>query len=144
MIQGIMSGTLQTLPVVLSPALYASALSLPGNTPAAASRIIPGSPLRQQSTGGYGAMRTLSPQATGSSFSQSQFPPTQQFSPQRATFSPVASYNQPWDVSAIEKAEADKYFVGLDPSGKGVVEGEMALPFMMASGLPTETLALVW
>lgn len=144
LIQGTMNASLPSLPQVLSPALYASALSLPAAaaSPTPASRILPTSPLRQQSTGGYGGARTLSPQITGTSFSQSQ-----QFSPQQASF--PTPFGQPqglaaWDVSAKEKAEADRYFVGLDPSGKGVVEGEMALPFMMASGLAVETLALVW
>ena len=144
LIQGTMSGTLASLPAVLNPALYASALSLPTNSPPTASRLAPSSPLRQASGSGYGgAARTLSPQITGSSFSQQQ-----QFAPRQASpfvpqtsFAPVA---QQWDVSDVERAEADKYFGGLDPNNKGVIEGEMALPFMMASGLPVETLAHIW
>ena len=145
LIQGTMSGTLATLPAVLNPALYASALSLPANSPPTASRLAPSSPSRQQSGSSYGGgARALSPQITGSSFSQqqSQFAPRQSspFVPQ-SSFAPQA---QLWDVSEVERAEADKYFGGLDPNNKGVVEGEMALPFMMASGLAVETLAHIW
>ena len=147
LIQGTMSGTLASLPAVLNPALYASALSLSTNSPPTASRLAPSSPLRQASGSGSGyggGARALSPQMTGSSFSQqqSQFAPRQSspFVPQ-TSFAPVV---QQWDVNEVERAEADKYFGGLDPSNKGVVEGEMALPFMMASGLPVETLAHIW
>lgn len=145
LIQHTMNTTLPTLPSVLSPALYASALSLPVpslGTP----RNLPTSPMRQPASMIYAPVTTLSPQMTGQSFSSSQQQQSQQqsaFSSPIKQFQPVQQ-NPPWDISAQEKAEADKYFAGLDPSNKGVVEGEMALPFMMASRLAVEVLAVVW
>lgn len=68
LIQHSMNGTLSTIPAALSPALYASALALPAPGAARAQPNMPTTPLRQ-STLSYAPVTTLSPQATGQSFS---------------------------------------------------------------------------
>lgn len=150
LIQHTMNNTLPTLPPFLPPALYASALSLPVPTVTntRGTTMLPSSPLRSSTTQ-FAPVTTLSPQGTGQSFNLSHLQQQQQQSSSLFT-SPTPQYRSPpvqnaqWDISATEKVEADQYFVKLDPNRKGVVEGEMALPFMMASQLPVETLAIVW
>jgi len=50
----------------------------------------------------------------------------------------------PWDVTAEEKANSDGFFDTLDTARLGFVEGGAAVPFMLLSGLPEDTLARVW
>ena len=57
---------------------------------------------------------------------------------------PGTSHTQRWDVSAAEKANADRYFDNLDPQRRGFIEGDVAVPFMLESKLPGDDLAQVW
>jgi epidermal growth factor receptor substrate 15 len=50
----------------------------------------------------------------------------------------------PWDVTAKDKANWDGFFDTLDTARLGFVEGGAAVPFMLLSGLPEDTLARVW
>jgi epidermal growth factor receptor substrate 15 len=131
-------------------------------------------PLRQMSTSaGIPAAAMLQPQATGQSLSgsQTQGTPTRQFStpPTSATPSggagtfgsafpantsfgnfapkqptPSQSQDSSWDVTPQEKTTADGFFDGLDPARRGFIEGDVAVPFMLQSGLDEDTLAQVW
>lgn len=49
-----------------------------------------------------------------------------------------------WDISAQEKATADGFFATLDTQKRGYVEGDVAVPFMVNSGLPEAVLAQIW
>jgi epidermal growth factor receptor substrate 15 len=63
-------------------------------------------------------------------------------------FSNVAnpfSTDQPaWDITATEKASADMLFDTLDSLKENHIEGDVAAPVMLQSGLPVDTLARVW
>lgn len=50
----------------------------------------------------------------------------------------------PWDVSAQEKAASDRFFDQLDKFGRGVLDGDVAVPFMLESKLPETVLASIW
>ncbi|WWC66844.1 uncharacterized protein I206_100751 [Kwoniella pini CBS 10737] len=79
---------------------------------------------------------------TSSSFST--IPSTSSFGgPQRqmSGFTPTA---QPWDVTPQAKATSDQFFTQLDSQNKGVIEGDVAVPFMLQSQLDENTLASVW
>lgn len=130
-----MNGALPTLPNVLNPSLYASALALqtgPGS-PAPASRILhpPTSPLRQSST----ALQPVIPQNTGSYSA----PAYSAFRPP-----PPSPRVLPWDITAQEKGESDNLFDGIDTARRGAIEGEAAVGFFSQSGLPIDKLAQVW
>ncbi|KAG2115224.1 uncharacterized protein F5147DRAFT_676647 [Suillus discolor] len=49
-----------------------------------------------------------------------------------------------WDVTAAEKASADRFFDTLDSQHRGYIEGDVAVPFMLQSKLPEDVLAQVW
>ncbi|KAK4699907.1 hypothetical protein P7C70_g6347, partial [Phenoliferia sp. Uapishka_3] len=134
-----MNGSLPTLPTVLNPTLYASALSPNLNLNPSASSPLPtpsrlassasnppGSPLRQSS------MASIQAQNTG-------------YSAFRNTSAPVAAPAQiPWEITASEKADSDKFFDEVDTGRRGAIEGEAAVGFFSQSGLPIEQLAKVW
>ncbi|CAE6423113.1 unnamed protein product [Rhizoctonia solani] len=174
LIQSVMTGQLQILPPTLPPGLYEQAsggASRPSiGSPLQAqftgtsnsSRTAPGfpqraaSPIRSQYTGQgplepqyTGTQPRIAPQYTG----QSQFgrapPPPPPVRPQ-VTGQPFAipqasPFVQPkWDVSPEEKAKSDQFFAGLDPQGRGFIEGDVAVNFMVQSKLPEAILAQVW
>jgi len=65
--------------------------------------------------------------------------------PARPTgFAPTNGHAQEWDVTPVEKASADRFFDSLDTQKKGYIEGDVAVPFMLKSQLPGETLAQIW
>ncbi|KAG8217218.1 hypothetical protein J3R82DRAFT_5304 [Butyriboletus roseoflavus] len=49
-----------------------------------------------------------------------------------------------WDVTPVEKANADRFFDNLDSHNRGYIEGDVTVPFMLQSKLPEEVLAQVW
>lgn len=55
-----------------------------------------------------------------------------------------ASAGGDWAISAAEKAQSDQYFDGLDVERSGVLAGDRAVPFFMASALPEHILAKIW
>jgi len=66
-------------------------------------------------------------------------------SPTTSAFSPARQMSmQPWDVSASEKSTSDGFFAQLDTQNKGVIEGEVAVPFMLQSQLDEGVLASIW
>ncbi|WVF65904.1 hypothetical protein IAT40_000642 [Kwoniella sp. CBS 6097] len=126
------------------------------------------SPVRPQYTGGM-AGGILQPQRTGQSATGIATPPrpgtaqnnfaspptTSSFSTlpstssfggptrQMSGFAP-AQQNQQWDVTPQAKATSDQFFSQLDPQNKGVIEGDVAVPFMLQSQLDENSLASVW
>ena len=60
------------------------------------------------------------------------------------TFSPPVQSAPAWDVTPAEQANSDQWFEDLDAEKKGFIEGGVAVPFMLQSGLPGEVLAAVW
>jgi epidermal growth factor receptor substrate 15 len=57
---------------------------------------------------------------------------------------PQSRPTQPWDVTPEAKATSDRFFAQLDPQNRGVIEGDVAVPFMLQSQLDEGTLATVW
>lgn len=49
-----------------------------------------------------------------------------------------------WDISTQEKATADSFFATLDTQKRGYIEGDVAVSFMVKSGLPEPVLAQIW
>ncbi|KAL1413265.1 hypothetical protein Q8F55_001020 [Vanrija albida] len=50
----------------------------------------------------------------------------------------------PWDVTAETKAASDRFFTQLDSQNRGVIEGDVAVPFMLQSQLDEGVLASIW
>ncbi|KAJ1307259.1 hypothetical protein OPQ81_001372 [Rhizoctonia solani] len=114
------------------------------------------SPIRTQYTGQAplepqytGTHPRIAPQYTG----QSQFgrppappPPVRpQITGQPFAIPQASPFAQPkWDVTPEEKAKSDQFFAGLDPQGRGFIEGDVAVNFMVQSKLPEVVLAQVW
>lgn len=173
-IQALMRGSLtkDQLPAVLPQGLYEQASGgrpKPQSPMAAAptspiTRQMTGSgaaspgPMGRQSTGGGIMQPQLTGQsqagaaagfgsmgrgATGSPAPPRQFsnppPPSSAFGGQSRP--PVMA---PWDVQPGEKTASDGFFDTLDPSRRGFIEGDVAVPFMLQSGLDESTLAQVW
>ncbi|KAL8293725.1 hypothetical protein RQP46_000426 [Phenoliferia psychrophenolica] len=143
LIQHTMNGALPSLPAVLNPSLYASALPRLGGpplstpaSPSPASRHAqqPTSPLRQSSM----APPPIPAQNTGSYIA-----PSASYSAFRAP-APVQAPVVAWDITPAEKADADRFFDGIDTARTGTIEGEAAVGFFSQSGLPIEQLAKVW
>ncbi|KAG9093030.1 hypothetical protein FS749_015201, partial [Ceratobasidium sp. UAMH 11750] len=174
LIQSAMSGTLHVIPPSLPPGLYEQAsggaprpsLSSPlqaqftgnstGSRPGTGLAQRAASPIRAQFTGQAplepqytGGQRRIATQYTGQSqFSLNPAPaPVPALRPQ-VTGQPFAipqPFNQPkWDVTSEEKAKSDSFFATLDPQGRGFIEGDVAVTFMVQSQLPEAILAQVW
>lgn len=159
-IQALMSGSIKDLPSTLPPGVYEAASGGRPRPPTAPASPIPrqmtgGSPApgsgpHRQMTGGAMPGTILQPQGTGQSFNSS---PARQFSAPPSTgfgtaFSPFGGSQQQnqesWDVSQQEKKTADGFFDGMDTTRRGYIEGDVAVPFMLQSGLDEDTLAQVW
>ena len=85
----------------------------------------------------------LQPQITG----QRHAPPLPARAPAVPPFplAPQATGQQvPWDVTPQEKATFDQFFDTLDTQKRGFIEGDVAVPFMLQSKLPGDTLAQIW
>ena len=52
--------------------------------------------------------------------------------------------SQAWDVSPNAKATSDRFFAQLDAQNLGVIEGDVAVPFMLQSQLEEAILASIW
>lgn len=92
-------------------------------------------PLQQQGTGGsVGATSAPIPPARSFTASSAFAPPSRQMSIQ----------NPQWDVTPQAKTTSDGFFSQLDPQNKGVIDGDVAVPFMLQSQLDEATLANVW
>lgn len=107
----------------------------------------------EQASGGRPSVATpMSPQRTGSSLRPQTTGPTSPINPQRTGGSPrpsgsfpvSASSPQRWDVTPESKATSDQFFTQLDTQNKGVIEGDVAVPFMLQSQLDEGALATIW
>ncbi|TCD68225.1 hypothetical protein EIP91_011294 [Steccherinum ochraceum] len=157
LIQASMSGAMQVVPSVLPPFLYEQA-----KPDSVASHVTGESgSLSPTSLGGFNSrpISTIQPNYTGSSPIQPQMTgsalrphatgeppalPARTFgSTSSFAFSPQTTAPQ-WDVTAEEKANADRIFGDLDKGKRGVIEGDVAVPFLVQSGLSDDILAQVW
>lgn len=64
------------------------------------------------------------------------------FAPQQQQ--PQLQQQVAWDVTPAEKQASDRFFANLDKFGRGVIDGDVAVPFMLESKLPESVLAAVW
>lgn len=79
----------------------------------------------------------MQPQRTGQN---AQIPGT----PPRA-FPPTSSnLSASWDVTPDAKATSDRFFTQLDTQGRGTIDGDVAVPFMLQSQLDEGSLASIW
>jgi epidermal growth factor receptor substrate 15 len=165
-----MSGKITTLPPTLPPGLYeiasdgtpsrnmsASPAPIPRQSTGQQSNLAPiprqatgqqqyqqpTSPIAPNMTGGRFPSQPMQPNVTGGSFNNN-FSPSVPQSGFASAFAPPTSSTVPWDVSPAEKASSDKFFDGLDKSGRGILEGDVAVPFMLESKLSEVVLAAVW
>jgi len=90
----------------------------------------------EQASGGRPA--PLTPQRTGASLRPQHTGP---MSPQR-TGTPRSAVA--WDVTPEAKAASDRFFAELDKGNIGVIDGDVAVPFMLQSQLDEGTLATIW
>jgi epidermal growth factor receptor substrate 15 len=154
-LQHLMTGSIKDLPITLPPGLYEQAS---GGRP---KPTVPTNPMVAQLTGSGPARLTqqltgqgiMQPQRTGqSAIAQS---PTRQYTappaaapsmqaPFAAPIQPAQSAQPSWDVTSESKVASDRFFDGLDTGRKGFIEGDIAVPFLMQSGLPETDLAQVW
>lgn len=152
-----MSGQLSFIPTSLPPGLYEQA-----GGGGVASHATGGSGSFSPSLTGSFSNRSIQPQYTGQHVLQAQTtgqkrapPVLPSRRPTAATSTPTGSAfgnaaspfqtTQPaWDVTAAEKASSDQFFNTLDSQHLGYIEGDVAVPFMIQSNLPEDTLAQVW
>ncbi|KAH6918767.1 UBA/TS-N domain-containing protein [Coprinopsis sp. MPI-PUGE-AT-0042] len=151
-IQGLMANKISFIPTSLPPGLYQQASG------AVASHMTGGSGSFSPSAGSNfniqpqytGQMGAMNPNHTGMSSLSNQarspaLPPRPAVPSIARTLSPpVKPPAAAWDVSPAEKAASDQWFEGLDKDRKGFIEGSVAVPFMVQSGLPGEILATIW
>jgi epidermal growth factor receptor substrate 15 len=124
------SGALRALPNVLPAGLYEAAARRAPSRQSSGAGASTMSAIPRQFSGAGGAPRAGSPLRTG-------FGASQQF-PQQTGFA------NDWAVTPADKAKFDGIYSTLDPSGKGFITGEEAVPFLSESKLPEEALAQIW
>ncbi|EIW67944.1 hypothetical protein TREMEDRAFT_40084, partial [Tremella mesenterica DSM 1558] len=125
LIQSCMANPSLTLPATLPPGTYeiASGGRPPPPPPTE-------SPLARQHTGTASPVRAPAVSALGNS----AFAPVRQMTAQQPA----------WDVTPEAKANSDRFFAQLDSQNKGVIDGDIAVPFMIQSQLDEGTLATIW
>ncbi|KAJ9105548.1 hypothetical protein QFC19_003530 [Naganishia cerealis] len=153
-IQHSMAGAFKSLPPVLPAGLYEQASGGRPKPPP-----LPTSPIARQMTGNMpptgsptpsmmtrqmtGTGAPIQPQRTGQGYPVPPVvPPSRQFS--GSTFMASQPVQQAWDIKHEEKQAADSFFDGLDTAKRGYIEGDVAVPFMLQSGLPEGVLAQIW
>lgn len=138
LIQASMAGQLSYIPTSISPSLYEQAGGVSAHaTGGSANFSSPGfSPVPRHNA--------VQPQLTGQA-SPAPPLPNRRLAPSRLapTIPPFPGVAQ-WDVTAAEKAAADRFFDTLDSHHRGYIEGDVAVPFMLQSKLPEDVLAQVW
>lgn len=146
LIRNCMANPSLSLPATLPPGAYEAASGgRAPTTPLSVQNTGPASPIQRQMTG-TGAIQ---PQLTGQSMSAApatapsrptMTPPTRQ-----GTYGPaVGSTSAAWDITPEAKATSDRFFAQLDTQNKGVIEGDVAVPFMIQSQLDEASLATIW
>lgn len=156
-IQGVMSGTIATVPSTLPPGLYQQAGGSSTGSVRSHNTGTSGSFSPMQTA--FPSARSIQTQYTGGPShllpdhaSSSFATPTTRAAPHlpvRPNPSQLGSgafgtAPLPWDVTPAEKANADQFFDTLDKQRRGYIEGEVAVPFMLESKLPGEVLAQIW
>ncbi|KAJ9113631.1 hypothetical protein QFC22_005939 [Naganishia vaughanmartiniae] len=152
-IQHTMAGAFKSLPPVLPAGLYEQASGGRPKPPP-----LPTSPIARQMTGNMpptgsptpsmitrqmtGSGAPIQPQRTGQGYSVPPVVPSRQFS--GSSYMPSQPAQQAWDIKSEEKQAADSFFDGLDTTKRGFIEGDVAVPFMLQSGLPEGVLAQIW
>ncbi|KAJ9096767.1 hypothetical protein QFC21_005037 [Naganishia friedmannii] len=152
-IQHTMAGAFKSLPPVLPAGLYEQASGGRPKPPP-----LPTSPIARQMTGNMsstgsptpsmitrqmtGSGAPIQPQRTGQGYSAPPAVPSRQFS--GSSYMPSQPAQQAWDIKSEEKQAADSFFDGLDTMKRGFIEGDVAVPFMIQSGLPEGVLAQIW
>ncbi|KAG1730581.1 hypothetical protein EDB19DRAFT_1740158 [Suillus lakei] len=138
LIQASMSSQLLSIPTSISPSLYEQAGGVSVHaTGGSANFSSPGFPPVPR-------QMAVQPQLTGQA-SPAPPLPNRRLGPSRLAPSipPFPGVTQ-WDVTAAEKAGADRFFDTLDLQHRGFIEGDVAVPFMLQSKLPEDVLAQVW
>lgn len=160
-IQGLMSGQISSIPTSLPPGLYQQAgVSPAGNQDSIRSHMSDNSGSFSPLSGTFPQTRSVRPQYTGQSqVLQAELtglsgtqpgPPVLPSRPKPTSINPPPfipqrnGHTAQWDVTPVEKANADRFFDELDSTGRGYIEGDVAVPFMLKSNLPGEDLAQVW
>ena len=147
-----MSGQLSFIPTSLPPGLYeqASGGGIVSHGTGSSGSYNTGSFSPTRMTQQYTGPGALQAQTTGQKRVPPVLPTRKPSAPIQASHAyshPAASFStgQPtWDVTAAEKASADRFFDTLDSQKLGYIEGDVAVPFMLQSNLPEDTLAQVW
>ncbi|KLT43529.1 hypothetical protein CC85DRAFT_284451 [Cutaneotrichosporon oleaginosum] len=142
LIRNCMANPSLSLPAALPPGAYEAASGgRPPVPPLSVQNTGQASPLQRQMTG------TLQPQLTGQSLSaaghaqpRSAMTPTRQGTHSSITASSAAA----WDITPEGKATSDRFFDQLDTQNVGVIEGDVAVPFMLQSQLDEASLATIW
>ncbi|GAA95685.1 hypothetical protein E5Q_02342 [Mixia osmundae IAM 14324] len=108
-----------------------------GNQQAAIPRQLTGqaSPARQFSQTNIMPRQTISPSTTGTG-SNNMYSLFQSQQKQQQSLA--------WDITPEDKSIADGFFDELDPSRQGFIEGQVAVPFFLRSGLSEAILAQIW
>ena len=152
LIKASMSGQLSFIPTTLPPGLYEQASggaivshATGGSGPLSSSTFAPARTATQ-----YTSQSTLQTQTTGQKGSPPVLPSRRPAAPAHAPnafgggASPFSTGQPAWDVTPAEKTRADKFFDTLDSQKVDYIEGDVAVPFMLQSNLPEDTLAQVW
>ncbi|KIJ60603.1 hypothetical protein HYDPIDRAFT_116899 [Hydnomerulius pinastri MD-312] len=147
LIQALMSGQLSFIPTTLPPGLYeqaggggivahATGSSAHLGSPGAPTFPAPKQqPLHGTFTGQTSSAPALPTRRPGQAGQVPVVPPFPGVAPQATG---------QWDVTAAEKAGADRFFDTLDQQKRGFIEGDVAVPFMLQSKLSEDILAHVW
>lgn len=143
-IQGSMNGTIPSIPPALPAGLYEQASGAPPP------------PLQPQPTGTDhlaaafnqppAAAKSVPPAAPSVAPSIAPSAPSAQSladASRSSSYTSVRALND-WAITPQEKAKFDSFFDSLDTGKTGAIEGPMAVPFFMQSGLDEPTLAHVW
>lgn len=143
LIRNCMANPSISLPLALPPGAYEAASGGRAATaPLSVQNTGPTSPIQRQMTG------TLQPQLTGQSLSTVGGVPARSGSimtpPSRQAPYSSPAHAAPWDITPDAKATSDRFFGQLDPQNKGVIDGDVAVPFMLQSQLDEASLATIW
>lgn len=145
LIQSCMANPSLVLPATLPPGVYeqASGGRPPPTSPVVRQNTGTQSPVRPQYTG-----QGIQPQRTGQSVSAQPTGTPPRPAPSAFGSAAFSSSRQmsgaQWDVTPEAKATSDRFFAQLDPQGKGAIEGDVAVPFMLQSQLDEASLANIW
>ncbi len=154
-IHGLMSKQLTFVPATLPPGLYEQAGGSPYNKPSITTHLSGNGGSLSPVASSFGRVpnqytgqsQILGSDHTGSSLQTRAptLPARPVVDPFRPSPAAHGGNHETWDVDANEKAESDAIFnTRLDTSGVGYIEGDIAVPFMVQSQLPSEDLAQIW